>query len=222
MMIKVSIYEDNTQLRELLALLIKGTANLSLVGCYANCRAVETQVRAEQPDVIVMDIDMPEVGFVSSETSRTGIGAISRAKETIPDVRVLIHTVFEDDEVLFACLKAGADGYILKRDTSTQLIPAICDVSEGGAPMSPGIAHRVLQTFRSPSRSIENEYHITAREHEILELLTQGMTYRQIAQYYFISTETVRRHLKNIYQKLHVQSGTEAVAKALRERIIKS
>ncbi len=221
MMIKVSIYEDNTQLRDLLALLIKGTANLVIVGCYADCRDIEKQVRADQPDVIVMDIDMPEEGFESSESSRTGIGAISRAKAALPDVRVLIHTVFEDDDVLFTCLKAGADGYILKRDTSMQLIPAISDVSEGGAPMSPGIAHRVLQTFRSPLRASENEYHITAREHEILELLTQGMTYRQIAQSYFISTETVRRHLKNIYQKLHVQSGTEAVAKALRERIIK-
>lgn len=222
MTIRVSIYEDNTKLRDLLAMLVEGTDKLVLVGCYADCRAVEQQVRGDQPDVIVMDVDLPEEGMSAAQSARAGIDAISRAKAIKPEVRVLIHTVFDDDDPLFACLQAGADGYILKRDTSTQLISAICDVSEGGAPMSPGIAHRVLQTFRPPLRAIEDEYHITAREREILELLTQGMTYRQIALQYSISTETVRRHLKNIYRKLHVQSGTEAVAKALRERILRS
>ncbi|MBC8153561.1 MAG: response regulator transcription factor [Bacteroidetes bacterium] len=220
-MIRVSIYEDNTQLRGLLGLLIAGTAALDMVGCYADCRAVAQQVEADRPDVIVMDIEMPADGFEAAGSSQAGIRAISRVKAVAPDVRVLMHTVFDDDEHLFACLQAGADGYILKKDTSVSLIPAISDVSAGGAPMSPEIARRVLQAFRPPLRTTESMYCITPREREILELLTQGMTYRQIALQSTISTETVRRHLKNIYQKLHVQSGTEAVAKAIRERLLR-
>jgi DNA-binding NarL/FixJ family response regulator len=211
--IYVSVYEDNNKLRELLELLIQTTEGLSLAGAYTSCRDVTEQVRANRPDVIIMDIDMPDCN---------GIEGVRRVKAFDPRIRVLMHTVFDDDDKLFTCLSNGADGYLLKKDSSLLLLSAIREVYEGGGPMSPGIARRVLQTFHQPPRTVENEYHVTPREQQILELLARGFTYRMIALEYGISIETVRRHLKNIYQKLHVQCGPEAVAKAIRERIISS
>ncbi|MEO8474917.1 MAG: response regulator transcription factor, partial [Chryseolinea sp.] len=120
----------------------------------------------------------------------------------------------------FACLSNGADGYLLKRDTSIQLIPAIMEVMEGGAPMSPGIARKVLVAFHKPKEQPRGEYHITDREVQVLQLLARGFSYRMIGIEFSISPETVKRHLKNIYQKLHVQCGPEAVAKAIREKLI--
>jgi len=211
--IRVSVYEDNDKLRALLELLISNTAGFELIGTYGDCRDIIGESRRNRPDVIVMDIDMPECN---------GIEGVRMVKGYDTNIRVLMHTVFDDDDKLFACLSNGADGYLLKKDSSVHLIQAIRDISEGGAPMSPGIARRVLQTFHQPLRIPGNDYHITARERQILELLARGFTYRMIALEYQISIETVRRHLKNIYQKLHVQCGPEAVAKAIREKIITS
>ena len=210
-MISVSIYEDNEKLRSLLELLIGNTAGFAVVGTYPNGQAIVNQIRHDQPDVVLMDIDMPGVD---------GIEGVRRVKETNAAVRILMHTVFDDDDRLFACLSNGADGYLLKRDTSTHLLQALREVTEGGGPMSPGIAKRVLQTFRRPPHPERNGHGITPREHQLLELLARGYTYRMIGLDCQISVETVRRHLKNIYQKLHVQCSTEAVAKAIRERII--
>lgn len=209
-MIRVSIYEDQGDLRALLELLIGNAEGFEVVGSYANGLKVTEQVSHDRPDVVLMDIDMP---------GRSGIDCVSLVKEANVDIRVLMHTVFDDDERLFACLSNGANGYLLKKDTSTNLLSALKEVVEGGGPMSPGIARRVLQTFlhRPPAQP---SYGITAREQELLQLLAQGYTYRMIGLQCGISVETVRRHLKNIYHKLHVQCGTEAVAKALRERII--
>lgn len=207
----VSIYEDNDQLRSLLELLISSAHEFSVVGAYSNGQHVMEQVRKDRPDIVLMDIDMP---------GRNGIDCVRQIKETNVQIRVLMHTVFADDDQLFACLSNGADGYLLKKDTGTHLLNALRDVAEGGGPMSPGIARRVLQTFRKPLHPKRQDYGITQREQELLQLLMQGYTYRMIAHQCTISVETVRRHLKNIYQKLHVQCGTEAVAKALRENLI--
>lgn len=207
----VAIYEDNDPLRALLELLINGSGEFTVAGAYAHGEDVRAQVLADRPDVVLLDIDMP---------GRDGIACIRYIKEARPDTRVLMHTVFADDDRLFACLSQGADGYLLKKDTATLLLPALHDVVAGGGPMSPGIARRVLQTFQHPPRPVHPEYGITDRERELLQLLTHGYTYRMIALQCHISVETVRRHLKNIYQKLHVQCGTEAVAKALRERLL--
>lgn len=209
--IQVSIYEDNAKLRELLELLISNTEGLQWIGSYPNCRDIASEIRRKRPDVVLMDIDMPECN---------GIEGVRRVKEHDVGIRVLIHTVFDDDDKLFACLSNGADGYLLKKDSSLHLIQAIRDVYEGGGPMSPGIARRVLDTFHQAPRATDNDYHITPRERQILELLAKGFSYRMIALELSLSIETVRRHLKNIYQKLHVQCGPEAVAKAIRERII--
>lgn len=210
-MVKVSIYEDKEPLRSLLELMIGGAGGFAVVGSYGNGQRITEQLGRTRPDVVLMDIDMPGL---------SGIDCVSRVKEYDVDIRVLMHTVFDDDDRLFACLSNGADGYLLKKDTSTHLLNALREVVEGGGPMSPGIARRVLQTFLHGYPPQRQEYGITSREHELLQLLSQGYTYRMIGIQCSISVETVRRHLKNIYHKLHVQCGTEAVAKALRERII--
>ncbi|QJD77259.1 response regulator [Spirosoma rhododendri] len=210
-MTAVSIYEDNDELRSLLQTMIGSTDDLLVVGAYANGQQVVEQLKRDRPDVVLMDIDMP---------GRDGIECVRLLKETDVRIKVLMHTVFEDDDRLFACLSNGADGYLLKKHTATHLLNALTDVMEGGGPMSPGIARRVLKTFSQVAPPKQQPYGITDREKEILQLLTQGYTYRMIGHRCSISVETVRRHLKNIYQKLHVQCGTEAVAKALREQLI--
>jgi DNA-binding NarL/FixJ family response regulator len=206
----ISIYEDNDKLRDVLDMLISTTEGFRVTGKYASCRNVMAEIAETHPDVVIMDIDMPGC---------SGIDGVKLIKEIDVTVKVIMHTVFDDDEKLFACLSNGADGYLLKRDSSLHLIPAIRDVIEGGAPMSPGIARKVLTAFHKPKQS-ETQYHITPREQQVLQLLSRGFSYRMIGIEVSISPETVKRHLKNIYQKLHVQCGPEAVAKAIREKII--
>ncbi len=212
-LIYVSIYEDNDKLREWLELLISNTEGLQIAGTFVSCLHINQNIKQQRPDVIVMDIDMPDCN---------GVEGVRLVKTQYPEIRVLMHTVFDDDDRLFACLSNGADGYLLKKDTSQLLIQSIYNVYTGGGPMSPGIARRVLQTFQQVPRTTTEEYHITTREQQVLELLARGFTYRMIAIEFKLSVETVRRHLKNIYRKLHVQCGPEAVAKAIREKIIKS
>jgi NarL family two-component system response regulator LiaR len=209
--ILVSLYEDNDKLRELLSLLLSNTAGFKIARAYPDCRHVKAEIVVDRPDVVIMDIDMPKC---------SGIDGVRMVKEIDVNIKVIMHTVFDDEEKLFACLSNGADGYILKRDSSEQLIPAIREVVEGGAPMSPGIAKKVLNAFHQPIEASKDKYHITARETQILESLAKGFSYRMIGIEYSISPETVKRHLKNIYEKLHVQCGPEAVAKAIREKII--
>ena len=209
--VRVSIYEDNAKLRDLLELLIGHTEGFAISGSYPDCNNVKDDINRDHPDVVIMDIDMP---------GRNGLEGVQLIKEVDVNVRVVMHTVFDDDDRLFSCLTNGADGYLLKKDSWAHLVNAIREVYEGGAPMSPGIANRVLKAFRQSKQTSKNDYHITDREHQVLELLARGFSYRMIGIEFSISPETVKRHLKNIYQKLHVQCGPEAVAKAIRERII--
>jgi DNA-binding NarL/FixJ family response regulator len=206
----ISIFEDNDKLRELIEMLLGSSNEFTVKGTYTNTHEIVKKVIENKPDVIIMDIDMPE---------HDGIEGVKEVKKYFPEVKVIMHTVFDDDDRLFACLSYGADGYILKKDAPTFLFNAIKEVLAGGAPMSAGIATRVLQTFRKVDKPT-NDYHLTEREKQILELLTRGFSYRMIGIECHISIETVRRHLKNIYQKLHVQCGTEAVAKAVGERLL--
>jgi DNA-binding NarL/FixJ family response regulator len=209
--VRVSIYEDNAKLRDLLELLIGHTEGFAMAGSYPDCTKVNDDIERDHPDVVIMDIDMP---------GRSGIEGVQLIKEVDVNIRVVMHTVFDDDDRLFNCLTNGADGYLLKKDSWASLVNAVREVYEGGAPMSPGIANRVLKAFRQSKQLPKNDYHITDREHQVLELLARGFSYRMIGIEFSISPETVKRHLKNIYQKLHVQCGPEAVAKAIRERII--
>ena len=207
---KIIIYEDDDKLRQSLSLLIDGTAGYTVVGAFPNCKNVEAEVAGLRPDILLMDIDMPEVG---------GIEGVKRIKSIYPDTKILMHTVFDDNDKLFACLQAGADGYLLKKTTPMRLLEALQDIYTGGAPMSPGIARRVLATFHRLQPAAD-QYGLTKREQEILVLLTEGYTYKAISAECYISMDTVSTHLRHIYQKLHVNCATEAVAKAIRERIV--
>ena len=210
-MTTIIIFEDDDQLRDSLVALI-GNSNsndYTVEGNYSNAMEAATIIRRDQPDVVIMDINMP---------GKTGFEAVREIKEARPQTFIIMYTMFENDENLFSSLCAGANGYILKKTSPFKLFEAINDVMEGGAPMSPSIAKRVLQSFELKSSG--QEYNITPREKEILQLLIKGYSIKLIASELKISFDTVRTHLKNIYPKLHVNCGKEAIAKVLRERII--
>ena len=205
---KITIFEDNDRLRESLAYLLKMN-NYEVTGDYSQCNDAANIVRVYQPDVVLMDIDMP---------GESGIKGVALVKEARPDTAVIMYTVFEDDEKLFQCLCAGANGYLLKKTPPAKLFDAIQEVLEGGAPMSPSIARKVLNTFKTKPES--NKYMLSPREIEVLQWLIKGYSIKIIASEMNLAFDTVRSHLKNIYQKLHVNCGKEAIAKALNERIV--
>jgi DNA-binding NarL/FixJ family response regulator len=209
MPISIIIFEDNDQLRSSLVVLLNSSNEFKVTGDYSNVMDAAMLIRRDQPDVVIMDIDMP---------GKTGIEGVSEIKEARPQTAVIMYTMFEDDEKLFNSLCAGANGYILKKTSPHKLFEAIKEVMEGGAPMSPSIARRVLQSFEI--KSAGREYHLTPREKDILKLLIKGYGVKIIAAELKMAFDTARTHLKNIYQKLHVNCGKEAIAKVLRERII--
>ena len=205
------IYEDRSDLRASLEMLLGGMPDLSLAGAFSNCKNVAEEVLQLQPDVVLMDINMPEYD---------GLYGLQIIKEIRPETEVIMFTVFEDEDKIFASLEGGASGYLLKDTPPMKLYEAIRDVILGGAPMSPGIARRVLERFKKPPVAHAQTFHLSKRETEILTLLVKGYTYKRIAAECFISMDTVRGHLKNTYTKLQVNSGKEAVAKALRHKIV--
>jgi DNA-binding NarL/FixJ family response regulator len=205
---EIIIFEDNEQLRSSLVVLLNGSDLYAVIGDYENVNDAPNIVRRARPDVVIMDIDLP---------GKSGIQGVAEIKEARPATLVIMYTMFEDDEKIFKSLCAGANGYILKKTSPHKLFEAINDVMEGGAPMSPSVAKRVLQSFAVKSPL---QYRLTDREKEILALLTKGYSIKLIAAELDIAFETARSHLKNIYQKLHVNCGKEAIAKVLRERII--
>ena len=205
----IIIFEDDNQLRESLVVLFDNSNDYTVTGNYADAIDAAVIIRRDKPDVVIMDINLP---------GKTGIQAVMEIKEARPQTLIIMYTMFEDDENLFGSLCAGANGYILKKTSPFILFEAINDVIEGGAPMSPVIARRVLQSFEIKSSG--QQYHLSTREKEILQLLIKGYSIKAIASELKISFDTVRTHLKNIYHKLHVNCGKEAIAKVLRERII--
>ena len=205
------IYEDRSDLRGSLEMLLSGLPNLRLAGIFPNCEKVALEIQQHQPDVVLMDINMPVYN---------GLYGLQVIKALRPETEVIMFTVFEEEEKIFQSLEAGAGGYLLKDTPPMKLYEAICDVMQGGAPMSPGIARRVLERFKKPAPSLHPDFQLTKREKEILHHLVNGYTYKRIAAECHISMDTVRGHLKNIYAKLQVNSGKEAVAKALIHKII--
>lgn len=209
MAIRLLLFEDNELLREGLGALIGLNEGFFLVASKSNVLNVEQDVRAYQPDVILMDIDMPGM---------TGIEAVKKIRALNLHQPILMLTVFDDNKNVFDAIRAGASGYILKKHIPSKLFGAITESLEGGAPMSPSIARMVISSLQGSSS--ENTYQLTPREKEILGLLSKGESYKLIAQQLTISIDTVRTHIKKIYEKLHVHSQTEAVSKAINERLV--
>jgi len=205
------IYEDNARLRESMELLLGEGSGFVVTGAFANCDNVEEEMQELQPQLVVMDIDMPGVG---------GIQGVRRIKNRFPEVKVVMYTVFDDDSRIFDCICYGADGYLLKNTSPVRFIQALNELMEGGAPMSPFVAQKVFQFFRKNNPS-KQEFNLTSREMEMLELLVKGNSYKMIADKSGITIDTVKKHLQNIYHKLHVSCGTEAVAKALQHKIVR-
>ncbi len=210
-MVKVLIYEDNPQLREGLTMLIDGHEGFSVLAAYPNCDHVLEEVEAWSPDVILMDIDMP---------GTNGIEGLKLVRSINPDVKILMLTVFDDHKNVFEAIKNGANGYILKKTAPSKLLEYISEAASGGAPMTSSIAAQVLQMFSQIQVPRNEEYHLSEREKEVLQHLVNGYSYKMIAAEMFIAIDTVRSHIKKIYEKLHVNSKSEAVAKAFKDRIV--
>ena len=164
------------------------------------------QQRKNSTELRLMDIDLPNI---------SGIEGVRTIKNTYEKVQILMFTVFEDDEKIFAAIRAGASGYLLKKTPPAEIIEAVMELHAGGAPMSPSIARKVLQAFQAPAHTSINDYELTPREKEILFSLVDGLSYKKIGEKYFISLSTIRTHISNIYAKLHVHSKSQAVAKVL-------
>ncbi len=210
MSLRLLIFEDNDTLRQSLVTILELGDEAEIAGDFPNATEAVEAVMALRPDAVIMDIDMP---------GTDGITAVRLIKEARPETAIIMYTQFEDDEKLFASLCAGADGYLLKKTSPLRLHEAIRDAMEGGAPMSPSIARKVLQSFHKRGVPFEVKYQLTPREQEILALLPKGYSVKLIAHGLSITFETARSHLRNIYRKLHVNCGKEAIAKVLAERI---
>ncbi len=210
-MIKILIYEDNPQLREGLTMLIDGTEGFSVLAAYKNCDNVVNEVNAWKPDVILMDIDMP---------GTNGIDGLKKIRENNVDVKILMLTVFDDNKNVFQAISNGANGYILKKTPPSKLLEYIAEAQTGGAPMTASIATQVLKMFSSMNSEKGTDYNLSDREKQVLQLLVDGFSYKMIASEMFIAIDTVRSHIKKIYEKLHVNSKSEAVAKAFKDKIV--
>ncbi|MEP6845973.1 MAG: response regulator transcription factor, partial [Panacibacter sp.] len=192
--------------------LIDGTDGFRCAGAYANCDNLIRNIRDSQPDVVLMDIEMPGI---------SGIEAVKILKENFPGIKILMETIFEDNDKIFHSICNGAEGYILKNTPPVMILSAIKEIHDGGAPMTPSVASKVLKMFKKNSSSSSKEsFDLTDREKEILKSLVEGMSYKMIAVNCFISIDTVSGHIKNIYKKLQVHSKSEAVTKAIRRNII--
>lgn len=215
MPVKVAIFEDRTAVREAISMLVEGTFGLELTGAYPNCNNVINNIRSAQPDVVLMDIEMPGMN---------GVEAVKIIKQQFPAITIIMQTVFEDDDKVFDAICSGASGYLLKNTPPSRLMESIIEAHEGGAPMSPSIAKKTLnlfQKFLSPLADAKHaDYHLTPREKEVLQWMVNGYSYKMIANVCNISFDTVRSHIRNIYEKLHVACISEAVAKAIKERLI--
>jgi DNA-binding NarL/FixJ family response regulator len=212
MILKVAIIEDNNTIREGLAALINGTTGYSCVGSFGDCESFLSKLSTLDVDVVLMDIGLPGM---------SGIDGIAKAKKIKPELNILMLTIYEDSQSVFKALCAGACGFLVKKTPPSRLLDAIKDAYEGGAPMSSLIARQVINVFRQNQGKVpEEETNLSSREIEVLTSLSDGNNYQEIAGRLFISVDTVRHHIRNIYRKLHVHSQSEAVAKAIRKGII--
>lgn len=208
-MIRIAIYDDNKTRRESLQALVELTPTFQFAGSFENCAHISDDVETTKPDVILMDIEMPEAD---------GISGVRIVKKNFPEVKVIMQTAFDDDEKVFASIAAGAEGYILKNASVAQIVQSVEEVINGGAGISPGIALKVMRFFSQ--RPAEADYKLTGKETQVLTHLAQGLSYKMVAAELAISYFTVNNHVKKIYEKLQVHSLGEAVALAHKQKLV--
>lgn len=207
--VRIVLVEDEPEVRESWRHLITSFADFECVGVFASAEEALRHTPALAPNIVLMDIFLPRM---------SGIECTARLKELLPRTQIVILTAVDDDEMVFLSLEAGADGYLLKRTRPDDLRAGLLDVLHGGAPMTSEIARRVIESFRQRSKSREGNIGLTSREEEVLLMLSRGYSNKEIADRLEVSTDTIRSHLKHIYEKMHVRSRTEAVARYLGAR----
>lgn len=211
-MYKVAVFDDNIARRQGLQLLIDAMDEMQCVGIFPDCTDVIHRLKSNLPDVVLMDINMPNVD---------GIEGLKLIKKAYPEMKVIMQTIFEEESKIIEAICSGADGYIIKQKSPMKLIDGITEVMEGGAPMTPTVAFKVLKLFNNTKKNASaSSIILTKREQEILNLLVEGYSYKMIAEKCFISYATVNKHISNIYGKLQVNSVAAAVSKALKEGLV--
>jgi len=206
---RILLVEDNDLLRENLRILLSGEPSVEQVVAFETAEEALEEVRTVRPDVLLSDLDLPGM---------SGVELIRRVKRAYPDMDIMAFTIFEDRDTVFAAIKAGASGYILKGSSPRELLEALTSLSQGGAPMSPKIARKVIREFQSVSNELVSP--LSHREGEVLKSIDQGLSYKEIADRYCISPHTVHTHIKNIYEKLQVSDRPSALLKARKKGII--
>ena len=211
MKVSILIFEDNDLLRNSTIALLQSIPEFEIVGTFPNCIEAKEIVKKLNPDLILMDISMP---------GKSGTDAVKEIRSFNSSVHIIMLTIFDNDHHVYDAICAGASGYLLKRHIGEKLVPSIYEVLDGGAPMSPSIAKLVVQAMRGNTKPNVDNYQLTSREKEILSSLSNGNSYKLIASELNISIDTVRSHIRHIYEKLQVHSQTEAVSKAIQERLV--
>jgi len=210
--IRVIAFDDHASVRDMLEMLIDAEDDMLCVDTFQDCSDIFLKIEKSVPDIVIMDIQMPGIN---------GIEGVRKIKSKFPFIKILMQTVFEDEEKIFDSVCAGASGYILKKSKAEEIVAAIRDTYNGGSPMTPVIASKVLEKFRKQNPAgTKEDFHLSGREKEILSLLVKGKSYKMIADELEISYHTVDSHIRKIYEKLHVHSMTEAVTKAIEKRIV--
>lgn len=211
--IRITIFEDSKHLRESLQIILNGTPGFICAGAWPDCYDLQHRLERDRPDIVLMDIEMPGIN---------GIDATAIIKSNFPGIHILIQTVFFEDDYIFKAICAGASGYILKTTTLAGYLDSLREVYNGGSPMTPGIARRVIELFKAnvPALSSANQYDLTSKEKQVLQHLVAGKSYKMIAAHMGLALDTIKTHIRNIYLKLHVNSNTEAVAKAMRDKLV--
>ena len=213
-MIRILLFDDNHKIRESLEFLFENTDGFEVVGSFSHCQDVEKLVKDVEPSVILMDIDMPEI---------SGIEAVKIIRKTDQEIPIMMLTVFDDDQKIVDALAAGANGYLLKNKSLDRLVDSVRELKDGGAPLTPSIAKKVLEMFKDqatqPKKEEPETFDLSEREKEVLISLAKGASYKMIADQLNVSYGTVHSHLKRIYKKMHVNRMSEAVIKAMKNNL---
>ena len=210
LIIRTAILDDDQEFSEVLSMILNKSEGFKCVATYQNCDEALKKIEEDLPDILLLDIEMP---------GKSGIESLKEIKSAFPTVKVMMLTVYSDSEKIFQSLRGGAVGYLLKKSPTEKLLEAIREAEDGGATFSGEVARKVLQYFQTPSSQL-NPTLLSEREKEVLNALVEGHSTKAIADKLFVSTHTVRFHLHNIYVKLHVNSKYEAIAKALKNRLV--